>query len=55
MLLVSNPHLPAVTIPAAVQTTQIAPTILKVLGIDPNRLRAVQIEQTPVLPGFDLD
>src|SRR5262249_30130295 len=33
MLLVSNPHLPAVTIPAAVQTTQIAPTILKVLGI----------------------
>jgi hypothetical protein len=55
MLLVSNPHLPAATIPAAVQTTQIAPTILKVLGINPDQLRAVRIEQTPILPGLDLD
>jgi hypothetical protein len=33
-----------------VETTQIAPTILKLLGLDPEALQAVQIEQTPVLP-----
>jgi len=33
-----------------VETTQIAPTILKLLGLDPNSLQAVQIEHTPVLP-----
>jgi hypothetical protein len=33
-----------------VETTQIAPTILKLLGLDPNALEAVQIEHTPVLP-----
>jgi hypothetical protein len=34
----------------AVETTQIAPTILKLLGLDPNALQAVQIEHTQVLP-----
>jgi hypothetical protein len=34
-----------------VETTQVAPTILKLLGLDPNALKAVRIEQTPVLPG----
>ncbi len=34
-----------------VETTQIAPTILKLLGLDPNALQAVQIEHTQVLPG----
>ena len=33
-----------------VETTQIAPTILKLLGLDPQFLQAVQIEHTPVLP-----
>ena len=33
-----------------VETTQIAPTILKLLGLDPNALRAVRIEHTRVLP-----
>jgi hypothetical protein len=33
-----------------VETTQIAPTILQLLGLDPNSLQAVQIEHTPVLP-----
>jgi len=33
-----------------VETTQIAPTILKLLGLDPNALKAVQIEQTAGLP-----
>ncbi len=34
-----------------VETTQIAPTILHLLGLDPYELKAVQIEGTPVLPG----
>jgi hypothetical protein len=33
-----------------VETTQIAPTILKLLGLDPNALDAVQIEHTEALP-----
>ena len=35
-----------------VETTQIAPTIVKLLGLDPDRLQAVQIEGTRVLPGI---
>jgi hypothetical protein len=38
---------------AWVETTQIAPTILDLLGLDPNALQAVQIEGTRVLPGID--
>jgi hypothetical protein len=34
-----------------VETTQIAPTILDLLGLDPEALQAVRIEGTPVLPG----
>jgi hypothetical protein len=34
-----------------VETTQIAPTILSLLGLNPNALQAVQIEGTRVLPG----
>jgi hypothetical protein len=33
-----------------VETTQIAPTILKLLGLDPGALQAVQIEHTRALP-----
>jgi len=35
---------------APVKTTQIAPTILQLLGLDPNALQAVQIEHTAALP-----
>lgn len=35
-----------------VETTQIAPTILDLLGLDPDALQAVQIEGTQVLPGI---
>jgi Type I phosphodiesterase / nucleotide pyrophosphatase len=35
-----------------VETTQIAPTILDLLGLSPNALQAVQIEGTQVLPGI---
>jgi hypothetical protein len=34
-----------------VETTQIAPTILRLLGLGPNALEAVRIEGTQVLPG----
>jgi hypothetical protein len=33
-----------------VETTQIAPTILQLLGLDPSARQAVQIEHTAVLP-----
>ncbi|MBG6108961.1 alkaline phosphatase family protein [Frigoribacterium sp. CG_9.8] len=38
------------TVDSAVETTQIAPTILKLLGLDPKQLQAVRIEGTDVLP-----
>ena len=37
-------------IDTGVETTQIAPTILQLLGLDPNALQAVQIEHTAALP-----
>jgi hypothetical protein len=40
------------TIGTPVETTQIAPTILALLGLDPNQLQAVQAEHTQVLPGI---
>ena len=52
MLLVSNPGLKARTVTTFVETTQVAPTILSILGLDPNALTAVRAEGTQVLPGF---
>jgi hypothetical protein len=51
-LLVANPQIAPGTVLAPVQTTQIAPSILSVLGLNPNALEAVQIEGTQKLPGF---
>jgi hypothetical protein len=53
MLLVSNPGYKAQTLHSFVETTQVAPTILKLLGLDPDELDAVRKEGTPVLPGID--
>jgi Type I phosphodiesterase / nucleotide pyrophosphatase len=36
-----------------VETTQIAPTVLRLLGLNPGALQAVQEEHTQVLPGID--
>jgi arylsulfatase A-like enzyme len=53
MLLVSNPRIhEPVTITSFVETSQVAPTILRILGLDPDSLEAVRIEGTPVLPGL---
>jgi hypothetical protein len=40
------------TVRNSVETTQIAPTILRLLGLNPLALQAVQIEHTQVLPGL---
>jgi hypothetical protein len=52
MLLVSNPKYKASTFLDQVETRQIAPTILKALGLDPTQLIAVQKEFTETLPGL---
>ncbi|MGA2539381.1 MAG: nucleotide pyrophosphatase, partial [Terracidiphilus sp.] len=49
MLLVSNPTFTAQTVSVAAQTTQVAPTILTALGLDPALLDAVKLEGTQVL------
>lgn len=54
LLVVSNPNLSPGVIKSPVQTTQIAPTILGALGLDPRALQAVRMENTPVLPGLGL-
>jgi Type I phosphodiesterase / nucleotide pyrophosphatase len=53
MMLVSNPEFEGRTIHSFVETTQVAPTILKFLRLDPDDLDAVRKEGTPVLPGLD--
>ena len=52
VLLLSNPGFKPKTVQAAVGTAQVAPTILKALGLNPNALQAVQVEGTPVLPAI---
>jgi arylsulfatase A-like enzyme len=49
-ILLSNPGLIAKTIALPVETRQVAPTILRALGLDPRKLKAVQQEGTQVLP-----
>jgi hypothetical protein len=54
MMLLSNPSFSAKTVTSPVQTAQIAPTILKALGLDPGSLQSVQQEGTQVLPSLPL-
>jgi len=51
-LIVSNPRIEEATINTGVQTTQIAPTILRALGLDPDELDGVRLEGTAPLPGL---
>src|SRR4029077_6363800 len=51
-LLVSPPDLHKHTVSSPVGTTQVAPTIIKALGLDPSLLQAVKKEGTGVLPGL---
>jgi hypothetical protein len=52
LLIVSNPNYKSTTFLDQVETRQIAPTIVKALGLDPNLLDAVQSEHTQTLPGL---
>jgi len=53
-LLIANPSIIKRVVYLPVQTTQIAPTILKVLGFDPEELRGVQLEHTQILPALSV-
>ena len=50
LLLVANPKIVRKTVHSEVQTMQVAPTILKELGLDPQALDGVREEGTVVLP-----
>jgi len=52
MLLLSNPAIKSRTIFSEVGTLQIAPTVLSVLGLDPNLLDGVRLEGTVALPNL---
>ncbi len=52
LLIVSNPKYKPSTFNDQVETRQIAPTIVKALGLDPNLLSAVKSEHTETLPGL---
>jgi arylsulfatase A-like enzyme len=51
-MVVSGPGIRAHAVSDPVETTQVAPTILDLLGLNPSRLTAVQTEGTQVLPGL---
>ncbi|QWT23580.1 alkaline phosphatase family protein [Subtercola sp. PAMC28395] len=50
LVISGDTHDKARTVNSTVETTQIAPTILKTLGLNPNKLQAVQREGTKALP-----
>jgi hypothetical protein len=52
LLIVSNPSYKPATFNDQVETRQIAPTIVKALGLNPNLLNAVVSEHTETLPGL---
>lgn len=53
LMLVDGPGVSTQVHTGVVTTTQVAPTILQLLGLDPAELTAVQIEGTSVLPGIN--
>jgi hypothetical protein len=52
LMLVNGPGIPAQVESNPVETTQVAPTILSLLGFDPTELTAVRVEGTLRLPGL---
>jgi hypothetical protein len=54
ILLVSNPAFSPRTVYTSVGTNQVAPTVLKALGLNPTSLDAVRLEGTSVLPDINL-
>jgi hypothetical protein len=54
IMLLANPSLAPRVVSTDVGTNQVAPTILTALGLDPQKLDAVRLEGTSVLPGLSL-
>jgi hypothetical protein len=54
-LIVSNPAVHARVLKTPVATSQVAVTILRALGLDPQDLKAVRVEKTEPLPGLGGD
>jgi hypothetical protein len=52
LMVVSGRGIPAQVVSTSVETTQVAPTILSLLGLDPANLTAVRTEGTQDLPGL---
>ena len=52
LMVVSGPGISTQVDPTSVETTQVAPTILSLLGLDPGDLTAVRTEGTTALPGL---
>jgi hypothetical protein len=50
VMLVTNPYFAMQRVSSTTTTSQVAPTIVKALGLDPNALDAVRAEGTAVLP-----
>lgn len=55
MLLLSNPAFRPHSVSTSVGTNQVAPTILRALGLDPRQLDGVRLEGTSVLPDVNLN
>jgi arylsulfatase A-like enzyme len=55
MLLLANPAFAPRTVYSEVGTLQVAPTILRALGLDPRQLDGVRLEGTGALPDVKLD
>jgi hypothetical protein len=53
LLVVSNPSFEGGVVADEVQNKQVAPTILRALGLDANKLTGARAEHTTALPGFD--
>ncbi len=51
-IVIAGPGIKNKIVTSSVATTQIAPTILQLLGLQPRELQAVQIENTSVLPNL---
>jgi arylsulfatase A-like enzyme len=51
-LIVSNPAFSSTVLKTPVSTSQVAPSILHALGINPRALKSVQIEKTDLLPAL---
>jgi hypothetical protein len=51
-LIVSNPAFKSTVLKTPVATSQVAPSILHALGVNPSALKSVQIEKTEMLPAL---